>query len=155
MRFTFKEDEYIRKVIFDDDLNFTTETKIFQNWQSISSKDIINLKMINNTFILSNANVYYDAFNQTSFQTSIHKFNLDFQSDTWETFNKIADKKYSLSFGEDLTTTTLISTDLNATFAYIKSRFVKINLLQVQYWCNNCKYLIAFRLDIRYFKTRK
>ena len=40
MRFTFKEDEYIRKVVFDDDLNFTTETKIFQNWQNINTKDI-------------------------------------------------------------------------------------------------------------------
>ena len=81
--------------------------------------------------------VIYDVFNQTSFQTSIHKFSFDFQSDTWEVFNPIVNQKYSSDFGQDFTLTAIQSTDLNATFAYIKSRFAIIYFSHVQLKYNN------------------
>ena len=53
----FKEVYYIRKIIFDDNLSFTTETKIFQNWQNVYANYIMKLIIVNNTFIFANTNI--------------------------------------------------------------------------------------------------
>ena len=118
-----KEDYYLRRIIFDDDLNFISDTKAFQNCINTNQTFGINIKVVNNTIIVVNSNEYFDAFNQTSMQTSIHKMTLDFESRSWESTISAANQDYASSFGEDITSSALQSTDKVVTFAYIKGRF--------------------------------
>ena len=118
-----KEDYYLRRIIFDDDLNFTSDTKSFQNCINTNQTFGINIKVVNNTIIFVNSNEYFDAFNQTSMQTSIHKMTLDFESGSWESMISAVNQNYASSFGEDITSSALQSTDIVATFAYIKGKF--------------------------------
>ena len=118
-----KEDYYLRRIIFDDDLNFTSDTKSFQNCINTNQTLGINIKVVNNTMIVVNTNEYFDVFNKTSMQTSIHKMTLDFESGSWESMISIINQNYASSFGEDITSSTLQSTDKVVTFAYIKGKF--------------------------------
>ena len=133
-----KEDFYIRRIIFDEDLNFTSDTKIFKNCENVITPGRMKMFSKNDSIIFGNTNTYVDVFNTTSIQTSIHKMSFDFNSGSWESIIPAINQTYDSYFKENQNSALIQLSDKNVSYSYIKSKISLSDYLLKKYVYKSC-----------------